>query len=70
MEPSQSSSQYECIQELPSGRWHIVAGPADEDATWRPILCGGGIVFPGNSQRREPTCDGCVMYALAGRGAS
>lgn len=56
--------EWECIKELPNGRWHIAAGPADDDATWRPILCGEGIVYPGPGYEREPTCDDCVTAAL------
>jgi hypothetical protein len=64
----QESGVYECVQER-SGRWHIVAGHADEGATWRPIMCGEGIVFPGNSQMRPAAdiYDGCVMRAVAVR---
>lgn len=68
------SDLYECVQErrrTPSLAirpvWHIVDGPVDEQATWRPIKCGGGIVFPG-SPRMLPAvdiCDGCVRYALS-----
>lgn len=47
--------------------WHIVAGPPNEEVTWQPIMCGEGIVFPGNTIRREATCDACVMAAIQAR---
>jgi hypothetical protein len=58
----------ECIQERCRTQggsvvveiWHVVAGPSDKEATWRPIRCGGGIFMPGNSQRREPSCSECT----------
>lgn len=43
--------------------WHLVAGPADKEATWRPIVCGQGIVFPGPAHDREPTCPDCISAA-------
>jgi hypothetical protein len=35
----------------------------DDDATWTPIACGGGIAMPG-AQRREPVnCPFCLAAA-------
>jgi hypothetical protein len=39
--------------------WHRALRPNDEEATWTPIACGGGIALPGPQQDCEPTCSQC-----------
>jgi hypothetical protein len=40
--------------------WHL-AGPR-KDSWWRPIRCSRteGIVAPGHSEERQPTCTACL----------
>lgn len=53
-----------CIKDR-DGVWHIVWGKGDAD--WRPVRCGGGILLPGNSQRRAATCPECIGAVRAAR---
>jgi hypothetical protein len=43
--------------------WHVAHGPADPDAWFQPIKCGGGISLPGgiyDKPRGEITCADCL----------
>lgn len=40
--------------------YHLPAGPADKDVTWRPIMCGEGITFPYEARVDESeVCPDC-----------